>query len=115
MSVPNGDEIVTSCEKYEYDEDTLRRFEVVKRLQEKRLAEKDQRLEAMAIAKGFPSWKEYKDYQMERWGERDREYARRLEEECKLLGKTVEQYWAEHPQRDRSPPPPPPPCDCDGK
>ena len=69
----------------------------------------------MAIAEGFSSGKEYEDYQMEKWGERDREYARRLEEECKLLGKTVEQYWAEHPQRDLSPLPPPPQCDCDGK
>ena len=44
--------------------------------------------------------------------ERADKYDDYIEEECKNLGKTVEQYWAEHPQRsvvsDYSA------CNCDG-
>jgi hypothetical protein len=78
----------------------------------------ERRKTAEAIAEGFSSWEEYESYENEKCRERDRSRERNLKEECALLGKTVQQYWAEHPQR-WSPRPifdsQQPECDCDGK
>ena len=67
--------------------------------------------EQRAKEHGFSTYKEYEAFEMQQWKERDDKFYAALAEECKRLGKTVEQYWAEHPQCDT---PERPECKCEG-
>lgn len=71
-----------------------------------------ERKEREARKNGFASWEEYDDHLREEDRLMHEDFEKRLDEECARLGKTKEQYWAEHPQRES---PRPEPCDCTGQ
>jgi DNA topoisomerase VI subunit B len=106
-----------SDEEYVYDETAQRAFDASERLLEKYKAERDQRQKAEAIERGFSCWEELCSYEYELLGRNEHGYDQQVEKECALLGKTVEEYYDEHPQRDKHVPlfAPSPQCDCDGK
>ena len=68
--------------------------------------------EQRAKAHGFSTYDEYEAVEAQKRRIAEAEYETRIEEGCKRLGKTVEQYWEEHPQRWVAPEWLE--CDCDG-
>ena len=68
--------------------------------------------EQSAKAHGFSNYKEYEAFQWQEREEHAAQYEIHIAEECKRLGKTVDEYWAEHPQRWIAPEWPD--CNCEG-
>lgn len=68
--------------------------------------------EKIARDKGFSSYAEYWAIETERNRQMHAEFEAALDEECKRLGKTRDQYFADHPQTWVGPQTPE--CDCEG-
>lgn len=81
------------------------------RLSEELTEARERRELASALEAGFSSYKEYEEAILEEDREREERFRQRVEEET---GKTWEEYWATHPQRQKTPPEPFPQCDCEG-
>ena len=81
----------------------------------------DEEREILGAAKskemGFQSWEEYESYMTESYRQSAALHEKWLEEECTRLGKTVDELYADDPQRDVDIPLMAPfiPCDCDGE
>ena len=70
-----------------------------------------QRKLASALEAGFSSFKDYEEAVLKEDEDREAKCRKRVEKET---GKTWEEYWATHPQQQKTPPEPFPQCDCDG-
>ena len=100
------------------DEEALRKChgrvgEVMEEIDRQRGIEKAAKLKEV----GFQSWEEYESYVTESYRQNAACHEMILEEECARLGKTVDELYAEDPQRDVYMPLMAPftLCDCDGK
>ena len=66
---------------------------------------------ATALEAGFSSVEEHEEALHKEYRERELEARKRVEEET---GKTWDEYWATHPQRQKTPEEHFPHCDCHG-
>ena len=73
--------------------------------------ETKRRLLAAALEAGFSSPEEHEEAFHKEFEERELEARKRVEEET---GKTWDEYWATHPQRQKTPEELFPHCDCHG-
>lgn len=120
MDICEWDEIYKEPEEYKRDEiteTTKRNFEECDRLMEKWKEARARRRTAEAIAMGFSCWEDYDHHQAERSRQLQRSSEKRMAEKAALLGKSIEELWAEHPQQyvPRYLLPQLAQCDCDGK
>ena len=86
-------------------------FEQFMRESDQREEEIKQRHLARALEAGFASIEEHTEARIKEEREANARYRERIERET---GKTWEEYWATHPQREKTPPAPRPVCDCEG-
>ena len=77
------------------------RREIFEKIERVKLAE--------ALKAGFSSYEEFENDTLMKERERNAEWAKRIEEET---GMTVEEYWATHPQREKTPLEFSSQCDC---
>ena len=86
-------------------------YEAFLREQRKWEEEANRRTLAAALEKGFSSAEEYREALRKQDREIERIARERVEEET---GKPWQEYWATHPQQEKTPPNPFPQCDCKG-
>jgi len=108
------DVVADSCKGIQYTEAYSKVFEEWSRWLAEEREENNRQRTARAIAAGFSSYEEQWEYLKKRDQEREEERKKEIEEEAASLGKTVDEYWRDHPQRGVSPPRMPQ-CDCEGE
>ena len=87
--------------------------EIMKEIDKQREIRKAAKVKEM----GFQNWEEYENHLTESYTQGAVWYEKMLEEKCARTGKTVDELYADDPQRDVYIPLMAPftPCDCDGE
>ncbi|MCJ1402226.1 hypothetical protein MMC11_005446 [Xylographa trunciseda] len=112
-----GEKLLAEARTYTYDAASgchipTIDWEVIRRYSDRRRKEREQEWLAEALEAGFSSVEEHLEAKTREDIERHKRWKTRMEEES---GMPFDEWWANHPQREKTPVKLFPQCDCEGK